>query len=285
MCENTRVFTDVPLKDYTTFKIGGNAERLVVTDDAKTLAREYGGALLIGCGSNLLVGDGGVKGTVIRFCSQRCEPEILSQSSDGAIVYISGAVKISRFSRFAATNGLSGLEWASKIPGTVGGAVKMNAGAHGGDVKSILVFADVLKGEKTLRTDLKELKLGYRTSGFDGAVVGAAFALIKSSARKVCEETERLCKLRSASQPSGASAGSVYKAADGVPAYKYIVESGLAGLRIGGAKVSEKHANFIINEGGATARDVLELMNRIESEVYRRFGVVLVREVKTIGEF
>lgn len=285
MCENTRVFTDVPLKDYTTFKIGGNAERLVVTDDAKTLAREYGGALLIGCGSNLLVGDGGVKGTVIRFCSQRCEPEILSQSSDGAIVYISGAVKISRLSRFAAKNGLSGLEWASKIPGTVGGAVKMNAGAHGGDVKSILVFADVLKGEKTLRTDLKELKLGYRTSGFDGAVVGAAFALIKSSARKVCEETERLCKLRSASQPSGASAGSVYKAADGVPAYKYIVESGLAGLRIGGAKVSEKHANFIINEGGATARDVLELMNRIESEVYRRFGVVLVREVKTIGEF
>ncbi len=285
MCENTRVFTDVPLKDYTTFKIGGNAERLVVTDDAKTLAREYGGALLIGCGSNLLVGDGGVKGTVIRFCSQRCEPEILSQSSDGAIVYISGAVKISRLSRFAAKNGLSGLEWASKIPGTVGGAVKMNAGAHGGDVKSILVFADVLKGEKTLRTDLKELKLGYRTSGFDGAVVGAAFALIKSCARKVCEETERLCKLRSASQPSGASAGSVYKAADGVPAYKYIVESGLAGLRIGGAKVSEKHANFIINEGGATARDVLELMNRIESEVYRRFGVVLVREVKTIGEF
>ncbi len=285
MCENTRVFTDVPLKDYTTFKIGGNAERLVVTDDAKTLAREYGGALLIGCGSNLLVGDGGVKGTVIRFCSQRCEPEILSQSSDGAIVYISGAVKISRLSRFAATNGLSGLEWASKIPGTVGGAVKMNAGAHGGDVKSILVFADVLKGEKTLRTDLKELKLGYRTSGFDGAVVGAAFALIKSSARKVCEETERLCKLRSVSQPSGASAGSVYKAAGGVPAYKYIVESGLAGLRIGGAKVSEKHANFIINEGGATARDVLELMNRIESEVYRRFGVVLVREVKTIGEF
>ncbi len=285
MCENTRVFTDVPLKDYTTFKIGGNAERLVVTDDAKTLAREYGDALLIGCGSNLLVGDGGVKGTVIRFCSQRCEPEILSQSSDGAIVYISGAVKISRLSRFAAKNGLSGLEWASKIPGTVGGAVKMNAGAHGGDVKSILVFADVLKGEKTLRTDLKELKLGYRTSGFDGAVVGAAFALIKSSARKVCEETERLCKLRSASQPSGASAGSVYKAAGGVPAYKYIVESGLAGLRIGGAKVSEKHANFIINEGGATARDVLELMNRIESEVYRRFGVVLVREVKTIGEF
>ncbi len=285
MCENTRVFTDVPLKDYTTFKIGGNAERLVVTDDAKTLAREYGGALLIGCGSNLLVGDGGVKGTVIRFCSQRCEPEILSQSSDGAIVYTSGAVKISRLSRFAAKNGLSGLEWASKIPGTVGGAVKMNAGAHGCDVKSILVFADVLKGEKTLRTDLKELKLGYRTSGFDGAVVGAAFALIKSSAQKVCEETERLCELRSASQPSGASAGSVYKAADGVPAYKYIVESGLAGLRIGGAKVSEKHANFIINEGGATARDVLELMNRIESEVYRRFGVVLVREVKTIGEF
>ncbi len=285
MCENTRVFRNVPLKNYTTFRIGGNAERLLETDDWQTLMQEQDGALVIGCGSNLLVGDGGVKGTVIRFCSNACEPRILSQSEKDTVVYISGAAKLSLLSRYAADSGLSGLEWAARIPGTVGGAVKMNAGAHGSDVKSRIVYADVSDKKRLIRLNAEDLKLGYRTSGFDGIAVGAAFRLSRSGVQAVQKETERLGRLRDKAQPKGSSAGSVYKAADGVPAYKYVAAAGLSGFRIGGAKVSEKHANFIINEGGATARDVLELMEKIESEVYCKFGVKLEREVRTVGEF
>lgn len=287
MCENVRVLSNVPLAEFTTFGIGGNAKRLVVTSDADVLAEEYAGTnpVLIGGGSNLLIGDGGVNGTVVRYVSDLCEPSILSCGDGEAIVHVSGATRLSRLCRWAADNSLGGLEWAAGIVGSVGGAVKMNAGAHGADMKSVLTSVDVLSEGKTRTLPTESLNLDYRKSDFCGIAVGAAFRLTQKPSELVRNETARLLSLRRAAQPSGKSAGSVFRAVDGIPAYKYIDGAGLRGCRIGGAAVSEKHANFIINTGGATAKDVASLIRKIEEEVFRKYGIALKREVVFIGEF
>lgn len=283
MYENTRVFENVPLEKFTTFGIGGKVRRLVVTDSVQALKEQISsaGSLVIGGGSNLLVSDSGYDGNIVRFFSDEAGLELCP---DGCF-YVSGACRLPKAAKAAETEGLSGLEWAAGIPGTVGGALKMNAGAHGRDIGSVLAYADVLQGGKVRRLPAKDLGLTYRHSVFDGIVVGAGLKLEKSDPDEVAALTQSLLHMRRKSQPSGRSAGCIYKACRGIPAYRYIVGASLAGAREGDAVVSEKHANFIINTGKAKAADVLKLMERIETEVADKFGVSLQREVELIGKF
>lgn len=284
MCESVRVVCDVSLKPYTTFGVGGKAKRLVLVKDGSSLLSVLEGEkdpTVIGGGSNLLIGDGGVKRSMVRFASNSAELE----KTDDGVYYASGAAFLPRLARRASELSLGGIEFACGLPGTLGGAVKQNAGAYGGDISSVLAYADVFSEGKVQRLSASKLGFAYRSSAFDGVIVGAALRLRKRRREDIELDMATFSERRRASQPSGKSAGCIYKSYGGVPAYRYVIGVGLAGRRIGGAYISEKHANFIINDGTATARDVLKLMEETEEKVYERYGVRLEREVKLIGEF
>ena len=241
---------NVPLAPFTTFGIGGIADGFAETDSPETLCEllAKGDAIVIGAGSNVLFGDGGYRGTVVRYRGGEIR---LSDTMDGfRCVYALGGVPLSVLSRFAASHTLSGLEWAEGIPGSVGGAVTMNAGAFGGDVASVIAYADVLTKDGVRRMEKEKLGFGYRESDFDGCVLGAAFLLAEGDKETIACRMKEYFRLRRCSQPKGKSAGSVFKAVDGEAAYRYILGAGLSGLKRGGAEISSRHANFIVNVGG-----------------------------------
>lgn len=281
MKDSMRIYNDVPLCAYTTFGIGGKADKLIEVCTVQSLShvlQEERATFVLGGGSNLLISDAGFKGTVIK-CGLR------DMQRQGNTVVAGCGVSLSSLARFASVNELGGLEWAACIPGTVGGAVKMNAGAHGKDISQTLAYADVFTAGKTVRLTPDCCGFGYRRSDFDGVVISAAFCLKQRDKREILENMDDFRAKRRAAQPVGRSAGSVFKAVNGVPAYKFIEGAGLKGLRKGGAQVSQKHANFILNTGGATAADVIALVCKIQSEVYGKYGVVLEREIILVGEF
>ena len=284
MCESVRVLYDASLKPFTTFGLGGKAKRLVLLGSGSALKKVLGSerdAVVVGGGSNLLIGDGGVSSAVVRFVSDKAE---LEKVGDG-VFYASGAAFLPRLARRAGELSLGGLEFACGIPGTLGGAVKQNAGAYGGDISSVIEYADVYSDGETKRLTAAELGFSYRSSSFSGIVLGAALRLEKRAREDIELDMKLFSEKRRASQPSGKSAGCIYKACGGVPAYRFIVGAQLAGKRIGGAFFSEKHANFIINDGTATSRDVLSLMEEAERRIYESYGVKLEREVKLLGAF
>lgn len=284
MCESVRIVSDASLKPYTTFGLGGKAKRLLLVSDGKALASVLGGekdAVIIGGGSNLLIGDGGVENSVVRFAAAKAE---LEEIGDG-VYYASGAAYLPRLVRRACELSLGGIEFACGIPGTLGGAVRQNAGAYGGDISSVLEYADVISNGETKRFSSSEFGFSYRSSLFEGIVLGAAIRLRRRERKDVEAEVARFSEKRRAAQPSGKSAGCIFKAYGGVPAYRYIIGAGLQGKRRGGAFFSEKHANFIINDGTATSSDVLALMEEAETRVYERYGIKLEREVKLLGAF
>lgn len=265
------------LMEFTSFGIGGEAEIFPLLDADRADEALSVPSIVIGRGTNVLAGERIERRVVInRLCDMRfC----------GETVYAESGVTLARLSAEAAKRGLSGLEWAAGIPGSLGGGIVMNAGAFGGQMADIAAYVDVLRGGKRVRLSAGEC--GFRYRGSDIAVgdfvLGAGLRL-SAGERESIEAVMREYGVRRAeSQPAGRSAGSVYKRADR-PAGWYIERAGLKGERLGGAVVSEKHANFIINEGGATARDVLGLMERIEERVRREFGVRLEREIRIIGE-
>jgi UDP-N-acetylmuramate dehydrogenase len=284
------ILLDEPMKNHTTFRIGGNAECLITPNrqqlkEVLFLAKtEKIPVTVIGNGSNLLVRDGGIRGLVIEI--GKAMGEIRREEN----TLIAGAgVLLSKLAATAAREGLSGLEFASGIPGSLGGAVVMNAGAYGGEMKQILKWAKVLTtdGEEKVLSN-EELDLSYRHSCIPEnayLVTEAAVTLTPAPADVISSRMEELKQQRIEKQPlEYPSAGSTFKRPEGYFAGKLISDAGLRGYRVGGAQVSEKHCGFVINAGGATATDVEQLMRDVADKVREQFCVELEPEVKIIGE-
>ena len=271
---------------HTTFRIGGPAEICAVPSDREqfirtvALCREQGITYhIVGRGSNLLVSDEGVHGMVI--LTERLDRVTV----EGTCITAEAGISLAKLARAAQQASLTGLEFAAGIPGTLGGAVVMNAGAYGGEMKDVLVSAELLMPDGTLqKSAAAELKLGYRTSRIqtDGSIVlGAVLTLSAGVAEAIGARMEELAYQRKAKQPlEYPSAGSMFKRPEGYFAGKLIDDAGLRGFQVGGAQVSEKHCGFVINRGGATARDVLALCDEVSRIVYGKFGVRLEREVR-----
>ena len=207
---------------------------------------------------------------------------------EGCLLELEAGVLLVKAAHLAAKAGLTGLEFASGIPGTVGGALVMNAGAYGGEMKDVVREAVVLRRDGSmLRLSREELELGYRTSVIarEGYVVLSALLELKEGdAAQIEARMQELKEARTSRQPlEYPSAGSTFKRPEGHFAGKLIMDAGLRGYRVGGAQVSEKHCGFVINRGGATAEDVMRLIRHVQSEVKRQFGVDLEMEVKTLG--
>lgn len=287
-----QVKTEEPMKNHTTFRVGGPAEFFVMPRTAEEVKkvidlcrRESFPYYIIGNGSNLLVSDQGYRGVVLQIYKEMSCIEI----EENVIVAQAGAL-LSAIANKALENGLTGFEFAAGIPGTLGGACVMNAGAYGGEMKDVLEEVTVLTEEGEVLTIPKEnLELGYRTSiiarkGY--TVLEARIQLREGEKEAIKSLMEELKDKRVSKQPlEYPSAGSTFKRPEGYFAGKLIQDAGLRGFSVGGAQVSEKHCGFVINRENATAADVAELMRQVSARVEEEFGVKLEPEVKRLGEF
>lgn len=286
------IYKDELMKKHTTFRVGGPADYFVTPKTNEqinqliSLCREENVSYyVVGNGSNLLVGDKGYRGMIIQIYK-----EMNKISADGEFVTAQAGALLSKMGNSALEAGLTGFEFAAGIPGTVGGAVVMNAGAYGGEMKDIIEKVTVLTptGEVLVLKN-EELELGYRTSiimkkGY--IVLDATFRLQKGEKELIRHKMDELRIQRTTKQPlEYPSAGSTFKRPVGYFAGKLIQDAGLRGFQVGGAQVSEKHCGFVINKDQATAADVLELMNQVSAIVKEKFGVSLEPEVRKLGEF
>lgn len=291
ICGAEHVLAQEPMSRHTTFRTGGPADVLV-----QPKADQIGAVLeacrraqipwtVIGNGSNLLVGDGGIRGVVLEIGKQMSDIVI-----EGTTVTAGAGAMLSSIASRAAAAELTGMEFASGIPGSLGGAVVMNAGAYGGEMKDILQEVTVLTPEGALQTlSVEELDLSYRHSiipekGY--LVTGAVLKLQLGKAEEIQAIMDDLKEKRVSKQPlEYPSAGSTFKRPEGYFAGKLIQDAGLRGFQVGGAQVSEKHCGFVINRDHATSADICQLMQQVSDIVYEKFGVRLEPEVKKIGEF
>ncbi len=288
--ENDQLLLNEPMSRHTTFRVGGPADLMYFPSSSEQLvsalrlAKEEGvPAMVMGNGSNMIVRDGGIRGLVIvlgeRFAQVSVDGEILTAQAGASMAKVSSAAQAAA---------LAGLEFASGIPGSLGGGCAMNAGAYGGQLSDVLVDAQVyLNGE--IRTMTKDdLQMGYRTTlplREGGVVLSARFKLMPDDGEAIMERMRDLNARRRDKQPLNfPSAGSTFKRPEGYFAGALIEQAGLKGRTVGGAQVSEKHAGFIVNVGGATAADITDLIKVVQDEVLRAFGVQLETEVRIIGE-
>ena len=285
------IFMEEPMKKHTTFRVGGPADVLVQPDETAlaailALCRQYHVSYsFIGNGSNLLVGDKGIRGVVIEMTDPMGNIEV-----DGTKISAQAGAMLSKIANTAASNGLGGMEFAAGIPGSVGGAVVMNAGAYGGEMKDIIEKVYVLdENGAQLELDRDALDLGYRHSCIREKkyiVTKVVLELVPRNEAEIRSEMKELNEKRAEKQPlQYPSAGSTFKRPEGYFAGKLIMDAGLRGYQVGGAQVSEKHCGFVINKGDATAADIWQLMRDVSDKVQAQFGVVLEPEVKMIGEF
>lgn len=287
------VLINEPMSKHTTFKIGGEADILIEPDgtdcllDVLKVLKEHNVQFFVmGNGSNLLVADRGIRGAVIKISNSMSAVNV-----DGEYIDAGCGIKLSRLSGIAQNASLTGLEFASGIPGTLGGALFMNAGAYGGEMKDIVecvTYLDIKSGEiKTISGD--ECGFGYRHSLFskiDAVIISARLKLASGDAVEIRKAMNELALRRNEKQPvDKPSAGSTFKRPEGHFAGTMIQDCGLKGYKIGGAEVSEKHAGFIINAGGATAKDVRDLIAYVQDTVEEKFSVRLEPEVRFVGEF
>lgn len=280
-----------PLAEFTTFRIGGPADLLIKPRNERELrdvliaCREAGVPLyVLGSGSNVLVRDGGFRGAVIVISAAMSAIRV-----GGNTLRVMAGARLSMAARAAAENRLAGLEFAYGIPGSVGGAVYMNAGAYGSEMKDVVSSVTVLDKNGVRKTLRKEqLRFGYRSSclqGSDDVVVEAEFLLKRDNPAGIKERMADYTQRRREKQPLDLpSAGSAFKRPEGHFAAALIDEAGLKGLAVGGAQVSPKHAGFIVNTGAATAADVLELMETVRERVLAHSRVELESEIRVIGE-
>lgn len=288
--KGTEIKRDQPMRDYTTFKIGGTADFAVFPKNADELAQAVSTAkshalpyFVVGNGSNLLVSDRGFRGAVI-FTSGMDE---ISFDEDG--VYAMAGVPLTKLSRICAERGLSGLEFGYGIPGSVGGAIYMNAGAYGSEMKNVTLFSDFFsEGEGIGRLEGDDQCFGYRESAYMGTeriVLGCKMALTKGDPDEISAYCHELMSKRREKQPlEYPSAGSAFKRYPGRFTAQMIDEAGLKGFSVGGAQVSTKHAGFIVNRGGATAEDVIRLISEIKDIIYKREGIHIVSEIRYLSE-
>ena len=285
------IFMEEPMKKHTTFRVGGPADVLVQPDETAlaailALCRQYHVSYsFIGNGSNLLVGDKGIRGVVIEMTDPMGNIEV-----DGTKITAQAGAMLSKIANTAASNGLGGMEFAAGIPGSVGGAVVMNAGAYGGEMKDIIERVYVLdENGAQLELDRTALDLSYRHSCIPDKkyiVTKVVLELVPRDEVEIRSKMKDLNEKRAEKQPlQYPSAGSTFKRPEGYFAGKLIMDAGLRGYQVGGAQVSEKHCGFVINKGDATAADICQLMQDVSDKVQAQFGVVLEPEVKMIGEF
>lgn len=281
-----------PMSRHTTFRIGGPADYFVLPHSREELAaaidfcrKEQVPWHIIGNGSNLLVGDKGVRGVVIQLFKNFQDIVI-----EGETVTLQAGVINSLAAKRILDAELTGFEFAAGIPGTIGGAVVMNAGAYGGEMKDVVSEVTVLDENGAFLTLANsELEMGYRTSiiarrGY--VVTEAKLSLQRGVRAEIAARMEELKERRVTKQPlEYPSAGSTFKRPEGYFAGKLIMDAGLRGFSVGGAQVSEKHCGFVINKGDATAADVTALMEAVQDTVEKKFGVRLEPEVKRLGEF
>ena len=280
------------MSKHTTFRVGGPADFFVTPSDAESasrliwylnrVGRDY---FILGNGSNLLVGDKGYRGTVIHMDRNFC-----SITAEGDFITAEAGALLSEAAHMACDLSMTGAEFASGIPGSIGGAVTMNAGAYGGDMSQIVESVQAITADGNIVTlSEQEMKFGYRSSLCKSeklAIISARLRLARGDMGQIRAAMDEYNERRRSKQPlEYASAGSTFKRPEGFFAGKLIMDAGLSGMAIGGAKVSEKHCGFIINTGKATAADILDCINEVQDKVRRSFNVELEPEVCIIGEF
>ena len=288
---NLEVKTKVNLKDFTTFKVGGPTDIMITPKNVDALQKavqviEQNDApfFILGSGSNIIVGDKGYHGIVI-YMEKLDEIEINKN-----FITAETGITLSRLANKAKEAGLTGLEFASGIPGSLGGALYMNAGAYGGEMKQVVkkVIAVNQKG-KQLKLSLEELNLSYRKSIFQNKNLIAAKAVLElqpGDREKILAKMKELNRKRREKQPlNWPSAGSIFKRPENDYAGRLVEEAGMKGVIVGGAQVSEKHAGFIVNKGDATAADIRQLIKKVQKEVEKMSDIKLEVEPKFIGEF
>ena len=278
------------MKEHINFEVGGPADILLIPSKVEQIIESIKICkennipyFVMGNGSNLLVKDGGIRGVVIKLTG------LTNLEVKDEEIKADCGVMLKELSDKALENSLTGLEFACGIPGSVGGAVFMNAGAYNGEIKNVIKEAEVITSSGEIITLSKdELELGYRTSKVmkdNSIVINATFKLEKGNKEEIKETIDDLTQKRQEKQPlEYPSAGSTFKRPEGYFAGKLIQDSGLKGYSIGGAAVSSKHSGFVINKGNATAKDILDLIAYIQEKVKKQFGVELHTEVRIIGE-
>ena len=281
-----------PMSRHTTFRVGGAAKCLIKINNKEQLKKlvpylqitgqKY---FILGNGSNLLVGDRGYSGIVVKLDDGNG-----SITVEGERMKVSAGTLLGKAAMEAKENSLTGMEFASGIPGTIGGAIVMNAGAYGGEMKQIVESVEVMNREgEILVLDNDTMEFGYRTSVIKSrpfVILETVLALKKGDKEEIGAKMEDLAKQRREKQPlEYASAGSTFKRPEGYFAGKLIMDAGLRGFSIGGARVSEKHCGFVINSGNATAADIREVIEEVQQCVKAKFGVALEREGIYLGDF
>ncbi len=281
-----------PMRLHTTFRVGGPADFFVTPQTEEqlssllTFCKNSGlSHFIIGNGSNLLVSDSGYRGVIIQLFQNHNRISV-----DGTCIYAQSGALLSKIAAEAQNSGLTGFEFAAGIPGTMGGACMMNAGAYGGEMKDVLISVRVMNPDGSVcKLPAKELDLGYRSSSLDRnnqIVLEGTLSLTPGDPRQIADTIQALAAKRRAKQPlEYPSAGSTFKRPPGHFAGQLIQNAGLAGYTSGGACVSEKHCGFVINKGNASAEDVWNVIRHVQEEVERQFHVHLHTEVKLLGDF
>lgn len=286
-----KLLENVCMADYCTFKAGGNAKQLYLVSNVQGLKEVLSiirslnqKPYILGNGSNILVSDKGIEDPVVMLCD---DFNIITVEDD--VITAGAAALLSKVSRAAYENGLGGAEFASGIPGTVGGAIFMNAGAYGGEMKDIVTSVDLLKNGEEITVSSGDMNFSYRHSiamDEDMIVLRMRIKLVRKDKSEILSLMDDLNGRRRDKQPlEYPSAGSTFKRPEGYFAGKLIMDSGLSGERVGGAMVSTKHCGFIINYDNATATEIYELIKKVQSIVYEKQGVMLEPEVRLIGDF
>lgn len=286
------IVSDEPMRKHTTFRIGGNADIFVRPESKEQIAeilrlcrKQDVPYFILGNGSNLLVGDRGFRGVVINIMDNMNDIKV-----DGGIIKAQAGAMLIKVSRAARDNSLTGLEFASGIPGTIGGAIYMNAGAYGGEMKDVVTQVTAMDAEGEIYTfGTDELEFSYRHSVIqqrDLIVLDVTMKLAAGDQKIIDDRMSELAVARRTKQPlEYPSAGSTFKRPEGYFAGKLIMDAGLRGYRVGDAQVSEKHCGFVVNRGNATADDVIKLIDDVKVKVSEEYDVVLEPEVRMIGEF
>lgn len=290
--DKDKIFRDEPMKKHTTFRVGGPADYFITPSEVEEVRkivllceRMKVPYYLIGNGSNLLVADDGVRGVVVQIFK---EMEMI-RVEENRVVAQAGA-SLAKIAQRALEEELSGFEFAAGIPGTLGGAIRMNAGAYGGEMKDVVESVTLLtKDGQILKLEKEQMEFTYRSSIIEKSgyiVLEAVILLQKGKKEDIKALMEDLRERRVSKQPlEFPSAGSTFKRPEGYFAGQLIQDAGLKGFQVGGAKVSEKHSGFVINAGEATADDIMKLIEQVQKKVLAQFGVMLEPEVRRMGEF
>ncbi len=296
---------DAPMAKYTSARIGGNADVMILTANADELAKVISRLwefdlpfVLLGACSNILVSDRGIREVVVINRTRGIKAVSFNLENDPPLIKADAAVNFGLLAREAGQKGLSGLEWAAGIPGTLGGAIVNNAGAHGSDIAACLVVADILQRNRNKQSQLpivsawssQQFEFGYRTSILkrtrgEAIVLKAVLQANKESPEIIMEKIREFTATRQKTQPPGASMGSMFKNPAGDYAGRLIEESGLKGVQVGGAQISPRHANFFINTGDASAKDVFDLIQLAQKTVFEKSGIHLDLEIELIGDW